>query len=312
MDKKRLSLIQGITLLIVGLTAILLRYELSDLLNIDSIAATFFSAGLSLVGIILIIFRYLQGDFSRLDNSPNDNESKVYLNRRLEKMSAEFRLEIEKAKGLNLDEAKVRGVVEEKVDGITNEALFAQIRDKYENKLIEDIRVKALEEELLSVKSRIEKETARISRNGNINLLIGLATTFIAIAILLVSLLGNHADPEIYNNFIYYFIPRLSLSVFIELFSFFFLRIYKKNLEDIKYFNNERTNIDLKLVALKTALLYDDKVSLKEVILELAKTERNFILKKGDSTVEIEKNKLDVEAENSWKELIKDVVKMGK
>lgn len=110
--------------------------------------------------------------------------------------------------------------------------------------------------------------------------------------------------------FLISFIPRLSVSIFIELFSFFFLRMYKRNLDEIKYLNNERTNIELKLIALESAILNkDDENTLGKILIELSKTERNFILKKGESTVEVEKEKLE---SNFYKETLESVAKLIK
>ena len=58
-------------------------------------------------------------------------------------------------------------------------------------------------------------------------------------------------------------------------------------------FNNEKTNIDFKIISLKAALnIGDDKV-IQIMLEELIKTERNFKLSKDESTVELEKAKND-------------------
>ena len=56
----------------------------------------------------------------------------------------------------------------------------------------------------------------------------------------------------------------------------------------------------MKIIAIKTGFLNDDKETLKQLIIKLADTERNFILKKDESTVEIEKNKLEVNNNNNF------------
>ncbi|MCR9172898.1 MAG: hypothetical protein NXI10_10415 [bacterium] len=312
MTKYRFTMIAGSTYLAIGLLGLMLRYELAESFGFKVIFVSIMSGAFVLMGLISLLFIYLQGGFTRDESVTNETYTDTNLNKKFERLRTELRDAIKELNKTSLDTEEAKELLEQKIDSLTNDVLFEQIRNKYESRLVEDIRSRALEEELLVVKKRIAVETARISRNGNINLLIGLATTFIAISILLFSLLGGGSTYGEYESFLYYFLPRLSLSIFIELFSFFFLRIYKKNLEDIKYFNNERTNIDLKLVALRTALLYEDKESLKEVISELSKTERNFVLRKGDTTVEIERSKIEMESENSWKEIVKEAVKMGK
>ncbi len=73
--------------------------------------------------------------------------------------------------------------------------------------------------------------------------------------------------------------------------------MYKRNLDEIRYLSNERTNIELKMVAYKTALYKDDHGLLKTVIEELTKTERNFILKKDETTVEVQKYKVETQGQ---------------
>jgi hypothetical protein len=86
-----------------------------------------------------------------------------------------------------------------------------------------------------------------------------------------------------------YFIPRISLVIFIEVFAFFFLKLYRSNLDNIRYYHNEMTNIEMKIISLKSSILNADKETINEVIKELSKTERNFVIKKGETTIELER-----------------------
>ena len=92
-----------------------------------------------------------------------------------------------------------------------------------------------------------------------------------------------------------HYLPRLSLIIFIEIFAFFFLRLYKASLFDIKYFNNEKTNIDFKIISLNVAILKQNDTLIQTTINELVKTERNFKLGKEESTVELEQLKTEKE-----------------
>jgi hypothetical protein len=102
--------------------------------------------------------------------------------------------------------------------------------------------------------------------------------------------------------------PRLSIAIFIEVFSFFFLKLYKNNLEDVKYFHNERTNIDSKIIALKASMLLEKEDVLNDIIKSFSTVERNFILKKDESTISIERIKLDNEQELSIISKLSDVI----
>ncbi len=140
---------------------------------------------------------------------------------------------------------------------------------------------------------RLKEQIMETRRSANINLAVGFLTTAFSIGILVYTLASIHFQNPPRIEDIYGFIPRLSLAAFVEIFSFFFLKLYRNNLEDVKYLSNEITNIELKLISLKVALYKDDKVAITTLISTLSQTERNFILKKDETTVEIQKLKID-------------------
>lgn len=87
-----------------------------------------------------------------------------------------------------------------------------------------------------------------------------------------------------FENFVIQFFPRLTLVAVIELFSYFFLRLYKQAIDEIRYFQNEITNIELKL----SAAVITQKISPTKpnvVISALAATERNFLVSKDKRIV---------------------------
>lgn len=144
----------------------------------------------------------------------------------------------------------------------------------------------------LNIEKRLRIQVAKLNTIANLNLTIGIVTTVAAIVILSFSLLSPSVE-TLDSSFLIHNVPRMSLSVLIELFSFFFLRMYKSNLNDIKYLNNEITNVDFKLLALDTSMALKREELVENILLEYCKTERNFILKKDESTVEVERFKAD-------------------
>ena len=275
----------------LGLIGLLIKEDLIRYFNVIPIFVITISLSMLLFGLGIILYVYLQGGFSK-ESIERFEINRDYI-RQFERFRNEIIHKIDSEQNIPFDEEKIELQINSKIEKITSDTLLEQIKIRYEDKLKDELKYKSLEEELYSIKSRIDRETARITRNGNINLTIGFFTTFMAIFFLGYSLLGVSHTTETTQSFIFHFVPRFTLSLFIELFSFFFLRIYKKNLDDIKYLNNERTNIDLKLVALKTSIIHNDSDSLKVVLNDLSKTERNFILQKDESTVDIEKNKIE-------------------
>lgn len=163
--------------------------------------------------------------------------------------------------------------------------------------LIKEDKERGYEIELLDYiskyRGRLLNHIQSLTRNSSLNLIIGLCTTIVGVFIL-YEIFMNSSGMDILGYF-----SRISIAIFIEISSFFFLRLYSSNLFEIKYFHNELSNIDARMIALKVALLKNDTESLKFILKELMKTERNHLLKKGETTVEVEKMRFDKEGEKN-------------
>ena len=62
------------------------------------------------------------------------------------------------------------------------------------------------------------------------------------------------------------FIPRFSVLVVIEVLAYFFLKLYKKNLDDIIKLQSEATVIENRILAYQSALLSDNQELKEEMI----------------------------------------------
>jgi hypothetical protein len=136
-------------------------------------------------------------------------------------------------------------------------------------------------------------EIDALSRRGHLNLSIGSVTTISAVAILAYVALTSTVTFDKPVDALSHYIPRLTLVVLIQVFAFFFLKLYRGCLNDIKYFQNELTNVETKFVSLEAALIGNDADAIKAIVIELSKTERNFVLSKGQSTVELQKMRIE-------------------
>ena len=161
---------------------------------------------------------------------------------------------------------------------------------------------------------RLNLEIRALGRRGNVNLVIGMVTTFAGVCLLALVVFG---EPPPYSgsgtqpansNFIYllHFFARISIALFVEVFAYFFLRLYRTSLEDIKYYQNEMTNIESRALAVTLLGSSADPVLPKVVLECLARTERNFILKKGESTLGLERDRMD---KNEFLDVMKQIVK---
>jgi hypothetical protein len=155
---------------------------------------------------------------------------------------------------------------------------------------------------ILKYRNRLLNHIQSLTKNSALNLIIGLMTTIVGV-IVLYGIFIESGKLDVLGYF-----SRISIAIFIELSSFFFLRLYSSNLFEIKYFHNELSNIDAKMIALKVALLKKDDDTLKFILKELMKTERNRLLKKGETTVELEKMRFDREESKSLTDTLTKVV----
>ena len=131
---------------------------------------------------------------------------------------------------------------------------------------------------------RIYKEIDALGRRGTVNLVLGVLTALsgvIALSFFVLAREGKHAS---FEDFAIEFLPRLSIVLIIEVFSYFFLRLYKSSLAEIKYFQNEATNIEHNFVALEAAVSIDDKTLIEKCIHTFLAVERNPIIDKGQTT----------------------------
>lgn len=163
---------------------------------------------------------------------------------------------------------------------------------------------------------RLRREIADLRLRSNINLLIGMSITAGGLYLLwsTVSMVdasellkqlaseGVDSNDKFFKNLILPIVPRILLVIFIEVFAYFFLRLYRDGLSEIKYFQNELTNVESKLAAVEFSYITNNPDGLKMAIEALSKTERNFVLEKGQTTVELEKAK-------SESELTRNVIK---
>jgi hypothetical protein len=152
---------------------------------------------------------------------------------------------------------------------------------------------------------RIKSEIYSLRRQSILNLVLGISITIIGMILLWIYI--NEvalftSNPEYSDGkYLLSFIPRISLVILVEIFAYFFLRLYKNSIDDIKFFQNELTNIESKQIALE----YSDAnniVERKIIIKELMRIDRNRKLPI------INKN-IDTEGLSNFIKSVGDVVK---
>lgn len=163
-------------------------------------------------------------------------------------------------------------------------------------------------------RARLVSEVDSLGRRGTVNLVFGVVTTAGALGILM-SLALNTISPSEYSLLfpsgkidiaflVIVFAPKLSLAIFVQIFSLFFLKLYKAGFSEIKYFQNELTNLEAKYLGLISAIVSDDEESVREASKALLAVERNHVLSRGQTTIELEKHKIENQSSSEVMKLL--------
>jgi len=180
-----------------------------------------------------------------------------------------------------------------------------------------EVDAKSIEDSGIQVLKNLSEE-ASFHRKRSV-LLLGFAVSATAIGLLLLvgfslSLLkstsANGQPLGALGQFTYL---RIAIVSFFQGISFWLFKQTKLSLVEYRYVQNERTTMASKLVALKVAIKLRDQSILLQVVAELLRTERNVVLKKGESTPPLEQDKLDGEMTRFLLKGVSDAIeKIGK
>jgi hypothetical protein len=170
--------------------------------------------------------------------------------------------------------------------------------------IVERMRLRLIEE--------IEAQGAK----ANVNLAAGLVTALAAVGFLVwlsyETAYVRTADGAGNIEPIRYwgaFLAKIGLSVTANVFAFFFLSTYRRNLGEIKYFQNELTNVESKVFAVLMAAEKSLNPVLTKALYSLSASERNFILRKGQTTVDLQMKEFDREEVRTMSSALADLVK---
>lgn len=178
-----------------------------------------------------------------------------------------------------------------KIDSALSKDFLKRIEDKYGDAIRQSENYKKVQTKHNKMCDRLLQETSNLNRRGNLNLVIGIFISLIGIVFLGTIVVNAPALQSNKADFVAYYIPKTSFVILVELFAFFFLNLYRMSLNEIKYFHNELTNVESHMLAVETALLSGENNLLSSIVKQLGETERNFVLNKGQTTVELEKEK---------------------
>lgn len=231
----------------------------------------------------------------KVDNDDSySNKELDFLKDQFSKLKAELENNSTMAAAISAeDKEELVSLLKSEIQNESTSSASQEFLEKIKTEIALSDRSKDIERVFSRTLERLYKETSALGRRGNLNLSLGVLTTIVGLGILGYFVIEIDAVPNDKVAFIAYFIPRLSLVILIEIFAYFFLKLYKSSLSEIKYFQNEMTNSEAKLIALKCSLMTDNSEAISNVIKVLSETERNAIIEKGQTTTEIEKLKVN-------------------
>lgn len=141
-----------------------------------------------------------------------------------------------------------------------------------------DPRESRIAEIFFRTQLRLEREIEALGRRSNTNLVAGVMITGIATATLIYLVTRPHADFANLAGVLGYYIPRVTTIALIEIFAYFFLGLYKANLEEIKYYQNERTTLAAIEIAWRASLWPEIGTPTADVIGQIVRVNRNPIV----------------------------------
>lgn len=198
------------------------------------------------------------------------------------------------------DTQEAIGELNSKLDEFkSRETIDIDIKDKEKEMQLLAIQYKHIWNEFHRNEDLINTQINRLVKNSNLNLIIAVVTTIIAMGILGITLFQDKTYSSL-SDFFIHFGPRVSTVVFIELFAFFFLKLYKNNQSEVKYCQNELTNLKGKIVALQLAVDFKDPEAIRELIRIYSSIERNSIIKSGETTEKIELSKIESKSNTGY------------
>lgn len=162
---------------------------------------------------------------------------------------------------------------------------------------------------------RLLKETRAQGRRAHLNLVLGVVMALSALGVFAWQLARASVAPstphfsELYWGAL---AITLAMACTASVFAFFFLSTYRRSMSEIRYFQNELTNIQALQMALDLCAGEDGTAARLEILKTIAATERNFILRKGETTTDLAQKDLDRAETSALTRTLEAVFKNGK
>ena len=132
---------------------------------------------------------------------------------------------------------------------------------RYEKAQHDLMRNQSIDLQFSGTMQRLYSELGAQTRRGNLNLVIGVLTTGVAIAILAILAFSAPPAELTWLSLALHFVPKIAISIFVQVFAFFFLKLYKNGLLEIRSYHDEITKVSLQWVAVQVAISSEEPTS---------------------------------------------------
>jgi hypothetical protein len=254
----------GTLLIGAGIVVLLLRDELDvfffhQFLSGSKRYALLIGLAMLGYGAAFLMLQYLRGSLTMRDfRDPSDqysdpNRSRTYsvLKDRLSTLTSE----IENLKSAQL--GALSGNREQLIEAL-KPTIHSGLADEMIKRFGEQAENAARDHEIrnafAAAQRRLQSELGSLSRRSNLNLVIGVITSAIAVGLLAYMVLASTLNFDSLTSVVAHYLPRLAIVVFIEVFSFFFLRLYRATLAEMRTYQTDLTALTVQFVAVQAAL----------------------------------------------------------
>jgi len=265
--------------------ALLVRWYQENAYLLTAITAGAFF--LYLVGTVLNYFLQTRDRYETISQQSRRNEGNDNLGHRLERLQREI-AEIRLGKQASIDIPQITNEVRAFVQENLVREILTSVDEKYRKFLVEKASYIPMKDRLEALSATLSVQLKSQSNRADFNLIAGALVAALGFGALGWLTVFGYMDSTLNGNlerFAVWYIPKLTFVIVIEAFSYFFLNLYRSGLGEVKFFQNEITNLESKIAAGYAAIGSEDHGLLRVAIERLANTERNFVLKKGERNV---------------------------
>ena len=282
----RLRVVLGVLLSTVASTLLTVRHELP----IDP-SIVLLVAGTGLVaGMTQVILSFLRGDFqlSRSDTGVSPYGT-ILTPGKMTSIIDQYEFAMGDLQKLKSDLASLAtgrtGITEEEKAALLESLrvqfestaagnIAEEIAANYGQTIVEQKQATRVREIYDGAVHRLGAAHASLQRRSELNLAIGSAITAAAATVLIYMVLIEPHPTGDLSSVLTFYIPRVSTIAFIEVFAFFFLRLYRVSFDDLKFYQNEISTIQAKAMAIEYSLLSNSETGRLMVVGELARSDR--------------------------------------